>query len=201
MAIVAKSSGNGTTFEPIPAGTYGATCVSMIHVGACEETVQGKTRKANRVYLTFEVPEVTFEDAESGEELPRKVGVELTLSMNEKATLRKFLDSWRGKAFTNAEAESFDVTKLLGKPCMLTITEKTAASGNVYNKITGTAKAPKGLTVPAPTTDLFEFNFDLFAADPAILERVPEFIQEKIRQTDEFAAPVVMDEGEDEALF
>jgi hypothetical protein len=46
------------------------------------------------------------------------ISKEFTLSMHEKSTLRQFLESWRGKAFTEKEALSFDVTALIGKPCL-----------------------------------------------------------------------------------
>jgi hypothetical protein len=47
-----------------------------------------------------------------------------TLSLNEKANLRKDLESWRGKAFSDAEIENgFDIEKLIGANCYLNIAQ------------------------------------------------------------------------------
>ncbi|MHA1379626.1 MAG: hypothetical protein ACTSRG_14730 [Candidatus Helarchaeota archaeon] len=43
------------------------------------------------------------------------------MSLHAKATMRKFLESWRGKKFTKEELEGFDLQKILGKPCQLQI--------------------------------------------------------------------------------
>jgi len=187
MAIIAKDNGGGQEFEPIPAGSYFGRCYSMIHIGTREESIGGKPPvKMNKVYIRFEIPSETVEI--DGKPQPRIIGKELNLSMNKKATLRGFLDSWRGKAFSDKEAAEFDVTKLLGVAAMITLVHKTAASGNVYVNITGVAKPPKGTEIADQITPNFEFNYDLFAKDQTILDQVPEFIQNKIKESEEYAA-------------
>ena len=68
--------------------------------------------------------------------------------MSEKANLRKDLEGWRGKSFTESELEGFDLEKLIGSNCMLNI---------VYNKkgkakISGISKLMAGLSPLIPET-------------------------------------------------
>lgn len=183
MSIIAENKG-GAKIAPINAGNYSARCYSMIHIGTTEESIQGKPLQwINKVYLTFELPdEKAVFDEKRGLE-PRVCGKEFTLSMNEKAKLRKFLESWRGAAFTDEQAKSFDVTKLLNVPCLLNLIHKTSAKGNVYVEIATIASPMKGLTIPELTNKVFEFNFN------SSLEKfpdVPKFLREKIVRSNEW---------------
>jgi hypothetical protein len=63
------------------------------------------------------------------------IGSKFTLSLHEKASLRKILQSWRGKAFTPEELKKFDVTTILGKPCLITVTHEPKDGGGVYANV------------------------------------------------------------------
>ena len=186
MAILATNEGSGQNrMEPIESGTHIATCAQMVHIGTVEDEFDGKPVKGNKVRLTFELPNelVTFKEGEP--EQPRFISKEFTLSLNEKATLRKFLDSWRGVAFTEDEAKSFDVTKLLGVSCMLSITiKKSKKSGNSYNDILSASKLMKGTEAPAILTEVFEVNYQNISEN---FDKVPDWIREKMALTPEYA--------------
>ena len=135
MAIIAESTGS-SNYEPIEAGTYAARCYSMVYLGTLDEKFQGQEKTQKKVRLTFELPtELKVFKEENGEQ-PCVLSKEFTLSMHEKSGLRKFLQNWRGKAFTDEEAKKFDITVLLGKPCMLSVIHKTSEkSGKTYAEI------------------------------------------------------------------
>ena len=127
MAIIATSNG-GTSYEPIPSGSYPARCYSMIHLGTIEENILGTVKKLNKVRITWELPtELKVFKEENGEQ-PHVISKEFTLSLHEKATLRNFLKNWRGKDFTEDEAKEFDIEKSVGAPCMLNITHKKSTT-------------------------------------------------------------------------
>lgn len=186
MAIIATNEGGSQNrMEPIESGTHIATCVQMIHVGTVEDEFDGKPVKGNKVRLTFELPNelVKFKDDEP--EQPRFISKEFTLSLNEKATLRKFLDSWRGVPFTEDEAKSFDVSKLLGVACMLSITiKKSKKSGNSYNDILSASKLMKGTEAPGILTEVIEVNYQNISETYL---KVPKFVREKMVLTPEYA--------------
>ena len=110
--------------EVIPAGNYAARCYQMIHIGTVAEVILGEEKILNKVRIGWELPTETRVFNEEKGEQPMVLSEEFTLSLHEKAKLRKFLASWRGKDFSEEEAKSFDVTKLLGAPCMLNIIHK-----------------------------------------------------------------------------
>jgi hypothetical protein len=183
MAILATN--NGTTRPLIPADLYVARCYSMIHIGTVEEIIEGSKKMLNKVRIGFELP--TFKSVfneEKGEQ-PYVISKEFTLSLNEKATLRKFLDSWRGKSFTEEEAKSFDITKLLGVPCTLNIIKKTSKNGtNEFNEISTITKVMNGVTCPEAINPIQKLEYDNF--DHILFDSLPTFIKDKIVSSVEY---------------
>ena len=106
----------GNDFAKVEPGTYMARCYSMVELGHIDTEFNGEKKKAHKVMLTWELPEeMAVFNEDKGPE-PYSVSKTYTLSMHEKSTLRKDLESWRGKGFTELEAAKFDITKLLGWP-------------------------------------------------------------------------------------
>ncbi len=171
--------------ELIPAGNHVARCYEMIHVGTNKEVIMGDEKILNKIRLTFELPqELRVFNEEKGEQ-PMVISKEYTLSMHEKSNLRKDLESWRGQGFTEDEAKSFDVTKLLGVPCLLNIIHKTSQKGSKYTYISNVTTLIKGMDCPKQVNETFEFNFtDHF--DSQVVEKFPDFIKDKIKTSSEY---------------
>jgi len=147
MAIIAKSTGESTQRELIPAGTYIARCYSIVHVGHVKQTYLGEEKLVDLVRFTWELPtELRCFSADKGEQ-PCAISKEVTLSMNEKSTLRQMIGQWRGKAITDEEAKLFDIAKLLGQPCMLNIIH-TEKGERTYANVEAIAALPKSLKAP-----------------------------------------------------
>jgi len=184
MAILATTNQTKKSIEIIPAGSYPARCYSMIHIGTIEETFNGETKERNKVRITWELPTelITFNE-ERGEQ-PRVIAKEFTLSLHEKSTLRSFLESWRGKSFTDKDAQSFDVTNLLGVPCLLSITHKTSGNGKTYANIASVSMLPKGMDCPDQINENQEFTYSDFKQE--LFDSFPDFIKEKIVMSKEY---------------
>lgn len=183
MAITAKSQSNGD-YAPVPSGTYVARCYSMVQLGTHEEEYMGQKKELNKVRITWELPTELKVFKEGEEEKPYSISKEFTLSMYEKANLRKFLEGWRGKGFTDDEAEAFDITVLIGKACMVSIIHKTSKNGKVYADISSVTTIPKGLVVPPQINESFEFSFEDF--DESKLEKLPDWLKEKVTTSQEY---------------
>lgn len=184
MAINATS--NGTRRELIPAGNYIARCYQMIHIGTVMEQFKGETKAMNKVRIGWELPtELKVFKEENGEQ-PCVISKEYTLSMHEKATLRKMLASWRGKDFTEEEAKCFDITKLLGVPCMLNIihTPSKTDPTTMYETISSITPLPKGVNCPPQITASRVWDYD--APDMELLAHLPDFIKDKIKTSEEY---------------
>lgn len=187
MPIIAKSTG-ATQRTLAPTGNHIARCVKMIHIGTAEETIQGKVKKLNKVKLYWELPDETHVFNEEKGAEPFMVSKEYTLFMSDRANLRKDLESWRGQGFTEQEAANFDITVLLGIPCMINVIHKTSkTSGNKYVVVSGITPLPKRVECPAQVIPSFEFNFDEKFENFDLLD---EWTQGKIKETDEYKAKV-----------
>lgn len=184
MAI--NASNNGVKKELIPAGNYIARCYQMLEIGHVSETIMGVQKTLQKVRIGWELPgELRVFTPDKGEQ-PFVISKEYTLSMNEKSNLRKDLKSWRGKDFTEEEAKSFDITKLLGAPCMLNIIHNPSKSDptRVYEQISGITPIPKGMKCPAQINKNIVLSYDNF--DWSLYNSLPDFLKDKIKSSEEF---------------
>jgi hypothetical protein len=185
MAIYATNT--GIKRELIPAGNYIGRCYQMIHIGTVQESYMGEPKQFNKVRIGWELPTERRVFREENGEQPFVISKEFTLSMNEKSNLRKMLASWRGKDFSEDEAKKFDITKLLGIPCMINIIHKPKATDptTVYEQIASVTPIPKGMNVPEQENKNMVLSYDGF--DWAVFEALPDFIKDKIKGSIEFA--------------
>ena len=195
MSIIAENKGGN--YKVIEAGVYPARCYSMIDLGTQELTYNGETKHIRQVVITWELPtELAVFHEEKGEE-PYAISKTYTLSMHEKAGLRKDLESWRGKSFTDEEAKAFDITKLLGKPCQISIIHKQSADGSrTYANISSITSLMKGVEVPPqinPTRELtfMDFNWNVF-------KDLPQWMREIIVKSPEYNSLASANETRDE---
>jgi len=178
MALTLPVGGNGNgDFKRAPAGSHIAVCNLVADCGL--QPGSGKYPAPKRkVYVRFEIPAERVEYEKDGKpvEGPLTIGSFYTASMNEKATLRKHLEGWRGKAFTDDEAAGFDVSSLLGKACMLSVIEATHGD-KTYSNIANIGKLPKGMPAPEAENPLLYFDE---TSDQKAFDSLPKWLREKI---------------------
>ena len=183
MKGILATGNTETKREIVPSGTHIARCYSMIHIGTVEWEWQGETKYSNKIRVTFELPHEMRDF--SGEQKPMVISKEYTLSLHEKSNLRRDLEGWRGKSFTNKELAHFDTTNLISKECNISIIHKTSKSGNEFAQIGSISGITKGTDCPKQFNDSFIFNYeDNFNED--WLELQPKWIQDQIKGTDEY---------------
>lgn len=180
--IIAKSS--ETSFEIVPSGNYVARCYAMIEIGTIFDEMFQVNRKLVRVSWELPFKKKVF-NPEKGEQ-PYSMHKEYTLSMSDKANLRHDLESWRGKGFTEQEAKAFDITKLLGVPCMLNVIHKTSAKGKTYATISSITPIPEGMTCPPQINETFMLSYAEWSETKFV--GLPDWIKEKMQTTPEFQA-------------
>lgn len=178
MATYASDSG-GKDFDPVPEGSHLAVCDMFVDLGFQESNYQGQQKTAHKIYLRWQIPSLrikwTKDDVEH--EGPMAIGSKFTLSLHEKAALRKILQSWRGRAFTPDELKKFDVTTILGASCLITVTHAPKDGGGVYANVGAVAKLPVG--VPAPTLEGEKLLYDV--DNLGTFEKLRPWLQEAIR--------------------
>jgi hypothetical protein len=172
-------SNGGGDFKRAPAGSHIAVCNLVADCGMQPGSQQYPQPK-RKLYVRFEIPSERVEYEKDGQQVegPLTIGSFYTASMNEKATLRKHLEGWRGKKFSDEEAASFDVASILGKPCMLSVVE-TESGGKTYSNIAGIGSLPKGM--PATAAENLLLYFDSTSSQQEY-ESLPKWLREKIDQ-------------------
>lgn len=183
--MIKSKSGGSTQRELIPQGMHVARCYSMVHVGTVQWEYLGEVKHTDKVRITWELPNLTKVFKEENGEQPFVISKEYTLSMNEKANLRKDLENWRAKGFTEQEADDFDITKLLGVPCTLNIVHREAKNGNIYDNIGMVNPLMQGTECPPQVNPSVEFNYD-DKFDLNWLRDQPDFIKDMIKGTPEY---------------
>jgi len=186
-AIKASSKGGGRDFEPVPAGTHFAICIGVFYLGIQKVTFEKETKEQPKVYFKFEVPDVQVEYEKDGKKVtgPATIGREFTLNIGNKSNLGPFISNWRGKEFTDAEAEEFDVTSLLGKVCNLGVIHATKGD-KTYANISSAGKILKiqqdaivaGTLSAEAHNPLLTFNAD--EPDDSVYQKLPKFLREKV---------------------
>jgi len=140
MPIIAKD--NRKEFTPAPEGLHLAVCCDVVDLGMKDMTFGGETTKKHRVRVCWQIDD----KMPSGE--PFIVVKEYTASLHEKANLRKDLEAWRGKRFTEPELDGFDLEKLIGVPCQLLVVHNPKKDGHgVWANIGSIMCAPRGTTM------------------------------------------------------
>ena len=181
---------NKTKSDPVPAGTHHAVCYGIIAVGTQPSE---KFTPRQKIVVCFEIPSerITIKD----QDLPRGISKRYTLSLNEKSSLRKDLQSWRGKPFTQEELNGFDVSKVIGSNCLISVLHSDRA-GAVYADISGISALPRQMASVRPENQPLYFNLieaiDLAKktgnTDVNWPSELPAWVQKICSQADEYLA-------------
>lgn len=145
MSITARADSN---FEKAPVGMQQAVCAFVHDIGTQVSEYQGKVITHKQVIISWELSEKMTQGENQGK--PFMVSKYYTLSLNEKSNLRKDLESWRGKAFTEQELEGFDLEKLIGANCFLNVTA-TESDKRKISAITPMARGMQPITPSSST--------------------------------------------------
>lgn len=173
-----------TTYTPAPEGTQLARCYQIIQIGTLQEEYMGKPKMMNKIRLSFELPLKTKIWKEGEPAKPTTVHKEYTFSMAEKANLRKLVEGMIGTTLVDTEAYAFDIESLVGMECLLNLKHKTSVSGNVRAEIASASPLMEGQTCPPQFNPS---NILMYSAwDQTKFEALPDFLKEKMMESEEF---------------
>lgn len=184
MAIMATDSGGGGDFSPVPAGTHFAICDQVIDLGKQRSEYQGEVKIQHKVYIRWQIPAERVEWEHDGKkhEGPAVIGKTYTLSLSDKANLRKDLQAWRSKPFTPDERRGFDISKLLGAAATITITH-TEKDGKTYANVASLGSLPKGMPKPVAEGELLIYDSDNLGTFEKLSKRMQERIKAQVIET------------------
>lgn len=191
MSLIASEK-SGWTIELIPEGVHIARCVSVIDLGTQLTTFEKKEKEVHQVRFEFEFPNLTytFEDKDTKVEktVTKVMGTTFSVSLNSKAKMRKFLESWRGKKFTEEELKWFNLWKVLWQVCQIQIIH---SEDGKYANIENALPLMKWISVPETDRELMTFSILEDTKGKPIwfnedsFEKLPEWLQNKIMESKE----------------
>ncbi len=129
-----------STFQPCPEGLHHAVCVDVVDLGIVASMYGDK----HKVRIVWQIEE-------QNDKLRRFTArKQYNLSLHEKATLRKDLEAWRGRKFTEAELDEFDLEKLITANCQIQVVHSLSDEGSVFANVQAVVPAPKNVAKLLP---------------------------------------------------
>jgi hypothetical protein len=190
-AITVKDASKAYT--NCPEGVHVAVCVDVIDLGMRVETFQGQhPRLTPKLAIVYQVDELNPDTGKRFE-----LNVEKTASMNERAGLRKWLEAWRGKPYTEEQAKAgIKLDKMVGACGLLTVAHKQSRQGRTYANAANITPLPKGTT---------GIEADRYERAPFWEERKAQYLREAqdflATQAQQPPAPRADDGDEDDLPF
>lgn len=186
MALIA--TGSNTEFKPVPEGSHMGVCYRVVDCGTQRWEYQGEPQIGRKVMLFWEL----HGEADDGTQLttedgrPLSISKKYTLSLGKKANLRADLESWRGKAFTEAELAGFDIGTLLGAPCMVTV-KHNQVKDKTYANVATVTRFPAALKDMRPKATNPLQIFDVNERDMKVFDTLPEWLTDIIKKSVEWS--------------
>jgi hypothetical protein len=162
---------------PVEPGVYMAVCVGVIDLG--EQYSEMFKNYSNKCMIVWELPGETIEI--DGEQKPRQLSREFTFASSSKSNLRKFIESWNGKSYSDEEFMEIDLFDQIGKACQLNVVLNSTGE---YANVDNIMPIPRGFS--APTTDTPPVKWDINHWNDEVFATIPEWIQEKIKKSTEY---------------
>jgi hypothetical protein len=187
MALIARNSGGD--IAPLSAETHHGVCYSIVDIGT-QPSNNPKFRAKHQVIISWEIPNERIDLEVNGEmkNLPRAISKTLTLSLSPKSTMRPLLESWRGRPFTEAELDGFDLKNILGANALVSVVHTPPKDGKVYANVASVAKLMKGMAVMKGELPQMFFDMDTIKGKFSLPPSIPDWIKAKIMQSEEWNA-------------
>jgi hypothetical protein len=180
MALTLKDT--GSPFELAPAGAHVARCFCIVDLGTQEVDFSGSIEQKQQILFGWELIHEKKSDGS-----PFLIYQRYSGSLAPKSNLRKVLESWRGRPFTEEDLQGFNIAKVLGQPCQLSLIHKEV-SGKAYANISTVMGVPKGIPVPDAVTVNQWLDLDPPLYDADCFAELSEKLQETIKKSPEWQA-------------
>lgn len=185
-SLIVSAAGGGKDFAIHPAVPTAARCTRIIDLGTVDTTWEGKAKKSHKIVFCFESAVLMDDDQGEFAGKPFLIIQRYTASLSDKAQMRKDLESWRGRKFTQPELDGFELKNVLGKPCFLNMVHSDPKGGKTYSNISSIMPLPAGMTAPAAVGDLVFFSLSDFQQSE--YDKLSDYFKKAIAESDEYKA-------------
>ena len=195
--MIIRENRTESTFKLPPSGSHLGRLYRILDLGTQKVEWQGAIKMQRKLMFSFELhgEDNDGQALTTNDGKPLMISKRYTMSLGEQSTLRKDLESWRGKKFTAEELLGFDLNVLLGKLAMCNVTHNDR-EGKTYANLSGLSQVPAALKkMPEPNgvNELMIFSLDAF--DQAKFDSLSDGLKDIIKKSAEWRGT----NGEEEA--
>jgi hypothetical protein len=195
--MIIRENRTESTFKIPPSGSFLGRLYRILDLGTQKVEWQGAIKMQRKLMFSFELhgEDNDGQALTTNDGKPLMISKRYTMSLGEQSTLRKDLESWRGKKFTAEELLGFDLNVLLGKFAMCNVTHNDR-EGKTYANLSGLSQVPaalKKMPEPIGVNDLMIFSLDAF--DQAKFDSLSDGLKDIIKKSAEWRGT----NGEEEA--
>lgn len=164
----ARAAGEGGGFEKAPPGNHPAVLVAIVDMGTQRQEYGGEEKWQRRAYFIWEL---VTEKMSGTKDRNHLIGIDLTVSLNEKAKLRQWIEARVGKKMP--DEANYDISEELGKACLLSV----MANAKGYPKVNGVAAMPKSLAsaMPKAQNPAFLWSLDDYEKEGSV--DLPDWVE------------------------
>lgn len=154
MSLIAKEGEKGEKILA-PTGTIQAVCFDVWDLFTQETDFMDENGQAivqHKIKLGWELEKRIVSENEELNGKRFRIYKDYTLSLSEKSTLRKDLESWLSRPLTKPELKGFNLESLVGINCLLSVVHKQSKKGNLYAVVGNVVALPEGMKFLEPET-------------------------------------------------
>lgn len=159
-------------FEIVPAGSHVAVCCLVCFVGWQESMFNGRKEVHPKMLFTWELVNEKMADGKNF-----TISAIYTDSLHSKANMRKMLECWRSRPFSKEELSGFDIIKVLGTPCIVSVMH-LEKDKETKARVTAVSKLPKGTAKPEGTVAPLYYTVEPEDPDCCDSMMLPKWIRE-----------------------
>lgn len=188
-ANTSKNAGSSGSIDPIEPGGYPGRLVAVVDIGLRPQSYQGEEKEpAYQIVTIYELADEFLKD-EDGEDIPDKPRwLSETFSLYSLSS-DKAKSTKRYNVLDPTGEHGGDWSKLIGAPVMVTVVQaegKGKNVGKVFSNIGGTAPLRAKELARLPELVNEGLVFDLDSPDLEVFNKLPEWLQKKIKENLEF---------------
>lgn len=186
MGLTVSEPKGGGDFDPVSPQVHQAVCIALWDLGTQVMQMFGKAKEKIIIMWEVQGERIQFTNKDGEEmEMPKVITKEYTASLHEKADLRKHLEAWRGKQFTDEELQGFNLRNILGANCQIQVVHKASKKDPTkkYAVVNSIFPIVKGQPKLDPEHDLIFYEIESGDEIPGF---TPEWIQLKIKASEEY---------------
>ncbi len=133
-------------FEVVETGIHRAVCCDIVDIGKQVNKFTGEEQDKVRIHWMVEALMTRGKFAGK----PLGLVKYYTKSLHKKSNLRKDLDKWRGRPFTEEELKGFDLEKVIGTCCQLNVmaSEKDPETKRFVSDVLPDVQGAEKLEIP-----------------------------------------------------